>query len=140
MKVSASAGDTSAPIATVAIDSAQQTLQRAYHQATMSQRSDALYRQVLLAAALANSDDLGYFAAADLRTPMSRIMGKPYDIPAYSRHLYDFCEPDRGPALERTGEPRRFRFRFRNPLLQPFAIMQGLAADLIAAEDVRNLR
>ena len=39
-----------------AIEGAQQTLQRAYHKATISPRSDNLYRQVLLACALAHSD------------------------------------------------------------------------------------
>jgi hypothetical protein len=38
--------------------------------------------------------------------------------------------------LERTGIPRRFRFRFRNPLLQPFVIMRGLANGLIDRSDL----
>lgn len=67
---------------------------------------------------------------------MSRIMRKRYEIAAFSRHLADFCEDDRGPALERTGVPRRYRFRFRNPLLQPFVIMQGLSASLISRDDL----
>jgi Cdc6-like AAA superfamily ATPase len=119
-----------------AIEGAQQTLQRAYHQATISQRSDSLYTQVLLACALAESDQLGYFAAGDVREPMSRIMGKRYEIAAFSRHLADFCAGDRGAVLERTGIPRRFRFRFRNPLLQPFVIMRGLDNGLINRTDL----
>jgi hypothetical protein len=122
-----------------AIEGAQQTLQRAYHKATISPRSDNLYTQVLLACALATTDQLGYFAAADVREPMSKIMGKRYEIAAFSRHLADFCAQDRGPVLERTGVPRRYRFRFRNPLLQPFVIMQGLADKLIDRNDLRRL-
>jgi hypothetical protein len=114
-----------------AIEGAQQTLQRAYHQATTSPRSDSLYEEVLLACALADTDQLGYFAAVDVREPMSRIMKKRYEIAAFARHLADFCSDDRGNVLERTGIPRRYRFRFRNPLLQPFVIMQGLSSDLI---------
>jgi Cdc6-like AAA superfamily ATPase len=122
-----------------AIDGAQQTLQRAYHKATISPRSDNLYRQVLLACALAHADQLGYFAAVDVRAPMSRIMGKPYEIAAFSRHLADYCDAGRGPILEQTGVPRRYRFRFRNPLLQPFVIMEGLAQGLIKRSDVTKL-
>jgi Cdc6-like AAA superfamily ATPase len=114
-----------------AIDGAQQTLQRAYHQATTSPRSDSLYEEVLLACALAHTDQLGYFAAVDVRDPMSGIMKKRYEIAAFARHLADFCAADRGSVLERTGIPRRYRFRFRNPLLQPFVIMQGLSGKLI---------
>jgi hypothetical protein len=29
-------------------------------------------------------------------------------------------------VLQKRGPKRRFRFRFRNPLLQPFVIMHGL--------------
>jgi hypothetical protein len=121
------------------IEGAQQTLQRAYHKATISPRSDSLYAHVLLACALAETDQLGYFAAGDVREPMSKIMGKRYEIAAFSRHLAEFCAADRGPVLERTGVPRRYRFRFRNPLLQPFVIMQGLAEGLIKRSDLSGL-
>jgi Cdc6-like AAA superfamily ATPase len=114
-----------------AISKAQQSLQRAYHKATMSPRKEALYGAVLLAAALADTDDLGYFAAADLREPMKIIMKKRYEIPAFSRHLSEFCKDDRGPVLEKTGEPRRYRYRFTNPILQPYVIMKGIDSRLI---------
>ncbi len=122
-----------------AIEGSQQTLMRAYHKATTSPRSDNLYSQVLLACALAEADQLGYFAAADVREPMSKIMGKRYEIAAFSRHLADFCDENRGPVLERMGIPRQYRFRFRNPLLQPFVIMQGLANKLIERSDLSRL-
>lgn len=116
---------------TKAITKAQQTIMSAYHRATMSPRRENLYAQVLLACALARSDDLGYFAAADVRGPMSRIMRREYDIPTFSRHLNDFCEAARGGILHKIGYKHRFRFRFANPLMQPFVIMQGLASGLI---------
>lgn len=114
-----------------AIHKTQQSILSAYHRATMSTRKGTLYSQVLLACALAQVDALGYFAAADVRKPMSRIMKKYYDIPAFSRHLNDFCEVVHGPLLQKTGTRRRFRFRFVNPLMQPYVIMQGLATGLI---------
>lgn len=113
-----------------ALNQAQQTIVSTYLRATSSPREN-LYPQVLLACALARSDDLGYFAAADVREPMSKIMGRPYDIPAFSQHLNAFCETARGPVLQRTGVPRRYRFRFVNPLMQPYVILNGLNAKLI---------
>lgn len=102
----------------------------------MSPRRDALYPQALLAAALVRTDALGYFAAADLREPMSRIMGRPCDISTFAQHLKKFCDSDRGNVLERTGVKRRYRFRFKNPLLQPFVIMQGLAKGFIKQDAI----
>ncbi len=113
-----------------ALSKVQQSILSLYHKATMSVR-DTLYSRVLLACALSKVDALGYFAAADVREPMSQIMGKRYDIPAFSRHLNDFCEPTRGPILQKIGTRRKFRFRFLNPLMQPYVIMQGLSSQLI---------
>ena len=116
-----------------AVNQAQQTIISAYHRATMSPREN-LFTQVLLSCALAPCDDLGYFSAADVRDPMSWIMGRPIQIPQFARHLNDFCEQGRGPVLQKTGPSRRQRFRFLDPLLEPFIIMNGLSRGLISAD------
>lgn len=108
-----------------ALARAQQSIISTYHKATNSPREN-LYPQVLLSCALAPVDSLGYFAAVDVRSPLSGIMGKPYEIPAFSQHLNAFCEALRGPVLHRTGSARRYRFRFVNPLMQPFVVMDGI--------------
>jgi Cdc6-like AAA superfamily ATPase len=114
-----------------ALMQAQQTIRSAHHKATMSQRKDNLYAKVLLACALASTDDLAYFAASDVRDPLSRIMKKRYEIPSFARHLNYFCDASRGAVFQRTGVKHRYRFRFVNPLLQPFVIMQGIDDGLI---------
>lgn len=114
-----------------AVENAQQSIRRAYHRATSSPRKGTLHGAVLLACAVAETDQLGYFAAVDVRDPLSVIKRKRYEIPAYSRHLNDFCEERRGRVLQKTGEPRRFRFRFVNPLMQPYVIMHGLSSGLV---------
>ncbi len=118
-----------------AIDKAQHSIINSYHSATNSPREN-LYRQVLLACALADQDSLGYFAAVDVRSPLSKIMKKAYEIPAFSQHLNAFCESSRGPVLQRIGTARRYRFRFVNPLLQPFVVMNGIKTGLISESDV----
>lgn len=118
-----------------ALDQAQQSILTSYHKATTSQQPDALYSRVLLACALAKTDEMGYFAAADVREPMSRIMGRAYDIPNYARHLNEFCSDSRGPVLEKQGEPRRYRYRFRTPLMQPYVVLHGYADGLIQSID-----
>jgi Cdc6-like AAA superfamily ATPase len=116
-----------------AIENAQQSIRKSYHDATSSPRGN-LYSEVLLSCALAETDELGYFPAVNVRAPMSKIMGKPYDVPAFSRHLNDFCESDRGAILQRSGYPKRYRFRFQNPLMEPFVVMKGISSGLVGSE------
>jgi Cdc6-like AAA superfamily ATPase len=111
-----------------ALEDVQQSIQSAYHKATLSARKHNLFADVLLACAMAETDELGFFAAQDIRDPMQTVTGKKYDIPNYAQHLNEFCDARRGPILERTGVKRRFRFRFVNPLMQPYVIMLGFAA------------
>lgn len=117
-----------------AVKRSPQTLTERYHAATSSPRAKTLYPDVLLAAALARGDELGYFAATDLREPLNAITQKAYGIPAFSPHLHELTDEDRGAVLQKTGTPRRFRFRFRNPLLQPYVIMRALAAEDLRVE------
>lgn len=125
---------------TKAIQQAQQTTLTSYHKAVTSPRKDNIFSQVLLACALSKTDDLGYFAASDVKIPLSKIMKKPYDVPGFSRHLNDFCDNERGPILHKIGKTRKYRFRFTNPLMQPFVTMQGFASGLINKKLLEELK
>lgn len=120
-----SIGVVDAAIRTV-VSRTQESIISSHHKATFSTR-ETLYEEVLLACALAPVDDLGYFASADVRGPLSEIMGRRYEIPAFSPHLNALSESDRGAVLEKKGSTRKFKYRFVNPLLQPYVIMRGLA-------------
>lgn len=115
------------------IDNIQQTIKDDYSKATSSHRKNNLYPAVLRACALTRKDDLGYFAPADVRQPLCEITGRSYDIPTFQQHLTAFTTAERASVLQRKGEPRRFRYRFRNPLLQPFVVMKGMRDDAIPA-------
>jgi Cdc6-like AAA superfamily ATPase len=121
-----------------AVSSAQQTIVSAYQQAVSSPHQN-LYKEVLLAAALAETDDLGYFAAGDLRHPLSKITEKDYGIDRFMKHLNEFCSEARGKILEKTGQRRRFRFRFKDSMMEPFVIMRGIKDGLISEEIVLDL-
>lgn len=112
------------------ITKAQQSIREAYHRATTSPRPDNLFKEVLLACSLAHPDELGFFAATDVVWPMSEIMGTHYGIPSFARHLKEFCEDSRGNILERRGVARKFRYRFRDPLMKPYISLQGFASGL----------
>jgi hypothetical protein len=114
------------------------TIRSAYNKATTSPQKQNLYSRVLRACALAQTDELGYFPAAALKNPLSGIMGKPYDVPNYSRHLHDFCEERHGPILRKRGEKRRVRFRFIDPMMQPFVIIHDYSIGMLTNELLRT--
>lgn len=119
---------------------AQRTIITAYNKATRSAHQDVLFDKVLLACALAEKDELGMFAARSVTGPLSMIMGTSYDIPAFARHLKQFSSDERGNILQRHGEERRFFYRFDDPMMQPFVILNGLAKSLIDNEKLREIK
>jgi len=121
-----------------AVENAQQTIVSTYTRAVSSPHQN-IYKEVLLAAALARTDELGYFAAADLKEPLRVVTAKRYGIDGYMRHLREFCSEQRGKILEQKGERRRFRFRFRDSIMEPFVIMRGIKERLISEESVVEL-
>jgi hypothetical protein len=46
-------------------------------------------------------------------------------------------DPKRKAILQRDGEPRAYRFRFRQPAMQPFVLMKGM--DIISVDVKRAL-
>jgi Cdc6-like AAA superfamily ATPase len=84
------------------------------------------FKPVLLACALAQKDEKGYFYATNVTEPLRAITNKNYGIPVFAQHLKDFSE-SRGPILERDGR----RYRFSKPLMGPYVILRGLADGLI---------
>ena len=109
------------------------SLLTAYEEATQSSQQ-TLYSQILLACAVVEKSERGYFSAANLRRPLEIIMGRRYDTPSFSKHLDAFCSEARGCVLQKFGDTRKHRFRFVNPLLQPFVVLHGLSKNLIDAE------
>ncbi|MFO0964205.1 MAG: AAA family ATPase [Gemmataceae bacterium] len=125
----------------VALKSVQASILDAYQNAIQGQRKGTLFQHVLLACALAEVDEQGYFVSSAVREPMTAITGKPYDIPAFSQHLKKFSsDPSRGPVLEKAGTSRRFRFRFTNPLLQPYVVMRALGDGTLEGDLLELLR
>lgn len=122
-----------------AIEAAQQSIRSAWHKAIISARKDNLFGDVMLACALAKTDDMGTFAAQDVRNPMQLVTGKPYDIPSFAQHLNEFSDSKRGNILQKMGESRRFRYRFTNPLMPPFVIMRGFADNKVTGELLRRI-
>jgi len=114
------------------------TLLNTYSIATSSPQKQNLFAKVLLGCALAQADEMGYFAASAVVAPMSSIMGRPYPIPNFSKHLFELCEPKRGSVLKKVGEPRRIRFRFTDPMMQAFVIIHDYSLGRLTNELLKH--
>ena len=119
-----------------ALDRAQQSVVEAYEQATLDTRR-SMYPQVLLACALAPDNDFGLFTPRDVKEPLSKILGKPATTTSFARHLEELADASRGGVLQKQGSGRTSRFRFADPLLQPYVAMQGVAHGLVQVGDLR---
>jgi hypothetical protein len=91
------------------VATSDETISRGYSIAVHSNRKNTLYREVLLACAIANSDDEGRFMPSDVVQPLSSILGRTVRIANFSSHLEEFCSEERGNILEKTR---------RSPILQ----------------------
>ena len=125
-----------------AVRQAQQTVTEKHTKATRSAHKDALYKHVLLGCALAathSRDALGYFNPGSIVEPLSRILDRQVPIAAFSHHLSEFCSPKRVEILERTGQQRSYRFRFRDPLLVPYVLMDAMNTQLVSRTELANM-
>lgn len=125
-----------------AVNQAEQSVRDQYSTATLSAHKEALYEPVLLACAIVASktgDSSGYFQASSVTAPLSKILDRSVEISTFNRHINEFCENKRGPVFERSGQPRGYRFRFRNPLLVPYVYMKSFAKNIISNDLLEEL-
>jgi len=116
------------------IASSDQTFKDAYEAATRSAQPDNLLKHVLTACALAKVDESGYFRPTAIKEPLSGILGRQVEIANFQNHLKAFIDPKRKQILQRDGEPRAYRFRFRQPAMQPFVLMKGITENIISVD------
>ncbi len=126
-----------------AVKQAQQSVTEKHSKAVHSAHPDALYRHVLLACAVTASkatDQLGYFYPAAIARPLAAILKRTdVQIATFNNHLTEFCQTKRAGVLERTGQPRAYRFRFRDPLVVPYTFMDAIASSLVTADQLQSL-
>jgi Cdc6-like AAA superfamily ATPase len=117
-----------------------QTIREQYHKATISPRQGNIYCEVLLACALIQVDDLGYFAPVDLRYALSGLLHRPdVKVSLFGQHLKNLCNEDRGAILQFIGSDRKYRYRFVEPMMQPFILIHALRNGIITRQQVNAL-
>lgn len=121
---------------------AEQSTRDRHSKAIHSSHKDALYRQILLACAIAaaeEQDPLGYFTPSSVIGPLMAILGRVVEIATFNSHLTAFSQPSRGNVLERIGQPRAYRFRFQDPMVVPFTFMDAVASGIINEDGLARL-
>ena len=110
----------------------EESVQEKYAKAVDSNRNDSMYKQVLLACALAETNDRGTFSPTAVCGPLTTILDrdKLVQIAAFQQHLQKFISPERGEVLVRRGLERSYRYRFADPMMQPYVIMKGIEQGL----------
>ncbi|MDN5003801.1 AAA family ATPase [Bradyrhizobium sp. GCM10027634] len=106
-----------------------------YHNAVTSNQTDSQFKEVLLACAMANGNESGFFSATSVIQPLSRILGREVKHANFQRHLTEFMSEARGPILIRRGSERQRRYRFTDPMMQPYILMRGIREGLIPEEE-----
>jgi hypothetical protein len=108
------------------LDSSQNTLKNDYEIAIRSNQEKARYRQILTACAMAGTDESGYFTAKQVQQPLADILKKPIGFDGFNPNLKELASPKRGDVLQQIGSERIYRYRFRDPAMQPYVIMKGI--------------
>lgn len=118
----------------VGLGKVDHTLSSAYDAATYSARKTR-FKEVLLACTLTEPDEHGYFAPVDLRQPYSDVIGQEVDVDRFNPQLVVLSQ-DRGEILTRIGPERARRYRFTDPLMEPYVMLRGLDAGMVTPERV----
>ncbi len=108
------------------------TILDAYVKATVETRKGNIFKEVLAACSLAEQDELGRFSAASVEAPLSAVIGRDMKAPAFSFHLNELCNIERGPILEKEGSRAHFRFRFVEPMMQPYVAIKSLSSNVMS--------
>lgn len=130
-------GDVSAAIPKAV---AGHTIQNDYVRAVRSSQPGNLYREVLLACAVAPKNKLGYFTSGQVRDPLEIIVGRRLEIPAFAKHMNEFLSIERGSVIRREGKPRGYSYRFSDPMMQPYVVISALNDGLITEDQLKQLQ
>lgn len=109
-----------------ALTQSEQAITDLYSEAVTTAKPSMLPK-LLLACALAEKDEKGYFRPIDAGRNLERLEGRSFEMASYTGNLANLTKPERGPALQsREFGDRRKRYRFANPLLQPYTLMRAV--------------
>ncbi|GAW94377.1 ATP-binding protein [Calderihabitans maritimus] len=103
----------------ISVKEIHESLRSSYQKATLATKPN-IYKEVLWACALAETDEHGTFQAVDLEEPLSKILGRDVKVNHFTYHLGKFTSEERGEILTTVSVGNRTRYKFKNPLMKAF--------------------
>lgn len=108
--------------------------------ATQCSENDSLFEDVLIAAALAPRNALGWFQVKDIVEPFRVLTeGLPHRPLACSQHLHQLAT-QRGMVFERDKFDDCWQFRFRSSSFQSYVLLRSLALGRLKQTDLSQFR
>lgn len=106
------------------------------HRIATTTAKPSMFADLLVASAQAPKDEQGFFRPADVGPHLERLLGKRLAMASYTGNLASLSRIERGSILEvRTFADGRKRYRFANPLMQPYVVGRAIEAGRIADVD-----
>jgi hypothetical protein len=81
-----------------------------------------------------------FFTPTNVIEPLNSILRERKRHAHFERHLREFITERRGSIPIRRGDERQYRFRFNDPMMQPYVIVKGfIASTLVCPSGSRRL-
>lgn len=102
------------------INNSDHSIKNAYQKATSTSSGKGQFANVLLACALANTDEENSFGSAEVLDQYNDITGAENKAESINYNLGMLCKSERAEILTKTSRHKNARYRFRKPLLKAF--------------------
>lgn len=114
----------------VAIEDADHTIRSSYVASTTA-RADANLEFTLIACAMAESDELGYFSSTSVAAALSRLVQAERKSGHVNSHLQKFSSAPHWILDRNEISERKIRYRFRDPLMRPFVLLKAYQQQIL---------
>jgi Cdc6-like AAA superfamily ATPase len=108
-----------------AIENASESIRNLYQKGIITTKSESYFPDILLACALAPTDEHNTFRASDLKDILKKKLNIELNMQGYQYHIGKLSSDDRGNILKRVDvSGSQSRYRFRNPLFRAFILLK----------------
>jgi Cdc6-like AAA superfamily ATPase len=102
------------------IENSDYSIKKTYALATKSSQAQNQFANVLLACALADTDENSTFNSIDVLNQYNNITGEEHKKESINYNLGMLCKKERAEILKKEGKPKKARYKFKKPLLKAF--------------------
>ena len=106
------------------IENSDHSIRKAYNIATQSSTKTNRFANVLLACALANTDENNSFSSTDVVKEYNQITDKLNKKESLNYNLGMLCKKERAEILTKNNKHKTTKYKFRKPLLKAFIKLQ----------------